>query len=226
MGVQVTRDNGRNYADNIIDSLLGFNTAQTWTTSSGTGSASLDTNLFFFGDSSLKMVNTAPTTDLVVTNSVQSTIIPFDDDYQFSFYMRKDEADEFMTLEVKVFESAVLFDTQTFVLGSETTEDDVNDVWARFVSDTTYNFSKGDEITFTFNLKGKAGTSLPNTTVWIDGLMLNNASRLNAFPPYYSKPDRFKDLPDLPTSDGVYGLNVSGGTYTWNELTDDFEPSI
>lgn len=225
MGVQVTRDNGRNYADNIIDPLLGFNTAQTWT-ATGSGSASLDTNLFFFGDSSLKMVNTAPTTDLVVTNSVQSTIIPFDDDYQFSFYMRKDEPNEFMTLEVKIFEGISVFNTQTFVLGSETAEDDVNDVWARFVSDTTYNFSKGNEITFTFNLKGKARTALPNTTVWIDGLMLNNASRLNAFPPYYSKPDRFKDLPDLPTSDGVYGLNVSGGTYTWNELTDDFEPSI
>ena len=42
--------------ENIIDPLLGFNDTQTWSTSSGTGSAGLDTNLAYQGDSCLSML--------------------------------------------------------------------------------------------------------------------------------------------------------------------------
>ena len=188
MGIIVNRQAGQNYSDNIIDPLLAFNDNQTWSVSSGTGSASLDTNVVFEGLSSLKILNTAPTTDLVITNSTQKMLIPYDSDYGFSFYMRKDEVDEFMTLELNVYQTAVLFDTQTFVLGSETTADDINDKWVRFVIDTDYSLTKGDDITFTLTLKGKVGTALPNTTVWLDGFMFYDKQRLNSMPPYYVRP--------------------------------------
>ena len=217
MGVYADRV-GKNYQDNIIDTLLSFNEAQTWTVSSGTGSASIDTNILYEGSGSLKLLNTAPTTDLTVTNSVQSTTIPFDSDYLLSLYVRKDEADEFMTLEVQTFQNAVLFNTQTLVLGSETTADDRDGYFVRFMSDVPYNFTKGDDITFTFTLKGKAGTALLNTSVWIGGMMLEPITTDNKMPSEYSKPDRFKNLPNLPTSDGNYQLTVSSGDYTWTEI--------
>lgn len=201
MGVYGDRTS-KNYADNIIDPLLSFNTSQTWSVSAGTGSASLDTDILFEGNSSLKLINTAPTTDLTVTNSVQSTSIAFSGDYRHSFYIRKDEADEFMTVEVACFQNAVLFNTQTYVLGSETTEDDRNGYFVRFVSDVDYNFTKGDNITFTFTLKGKAGTALLNTTVWLDGMHLEPVVTNELMPSLFKKP---LDGIDVELLKGVHG---------------------
>ena len=208
MGVEVTRAYGKEHRDNLVDDLLSFNVAQTWSNTSGTGTASLDNNILFEGVSSLKIINTAPTTDLVVSNTTQSTIIPFDGNYGVSFKMRKDEVDEFMTLELITFQNASPLTAQTFVLGSETTADDllVNDLWIPYTINTQYPFTKGDDITFTFTLKGKAGTILPTTTVWIDGMQLESLETQNAMPSTYTKP--------TPS-----GLVESFGVYDYGDLT-------
>ena len=176
--------------ENIVDSLLGFNEAQTWSVSGGTGSASIDTNLAYEGNSCLSLLNTAPTTDLTVTNAVQSTSILFTGDYQVSLRLRKDVVDQFLTLEMKTFVGATDFNTQTFVLGSETTADDLslNDAWITFTANIPFNLSKGNIVTFTFNLKGKAGTALANTTLKIDGFKLEQIDAQNMFPSEYSRP--------------------------------------
>ena len=187
MGLDINRA-GINYRDNLIDPLLSFNTSQTWTVSSGTGSAGLDNNTLYEGDSSLKIINTDPTNDLVVTNSVQSSVIPYDGDFRLSFYMRKDEPLEFMTLEVVTFQNASPFNTQTFVLDTDAGGNDIDGIFQRFAADVDYNFTKGDDITFTFNLKGKAGTLLLNTTVWVDAMQLEAVTTNNKFPSQFKLP--------------------------------------
>ena len=209
---------GANYSDNIIDPLLAFDVNQTWAIPSGSGTASLDTNNPYVGVSSLKLTNTDPVNDLTATNSSQSTIIPYDGEYMPSLYLRKDEALEFMTLEFQVFQNASGLAVQTFVLGSEDSDTDVDGIYKRFNTNVIYSFTKGDEITFTFTLKGKAGTLLTSTSIWIDGMMLESMNTSNMFPSEYSKPDRFKNLPNLPTADGNYQLTVSSGDYTWTEI--------
>lgn len=185
MGAKIDRLNGQNYSDNLIDNLLSFNESATYSVSSGTGSAIIDTSVAFKGNSSLKIQNTDPTNDLVITQSTQNSIITQTGVYGVSLFILKTEVDEFMTLELRVFQNAVLFDTQTFVLGSETTEDDINNTWVRFDCFEDYNFVVNDKVTFTWNLKGKAGTSLLNTTIWVDGMMIYRKSRLNNIPPSY-----------------------------------------
>jgi len=94
------------------------------------------------------------------------------------------------------------------------------------MSDQSYNFIKGDVITFTFTVDGIVGSPLGTLDLYIDGMMLYPMVRNNYVTPIYSKPDKFHNLPYLPTDDGIYALNVSSGIYTWNEITDDFAPSV
>jgi hypothetical protein len=223
--------------ENIIDPLLGFNDTQTWSTSSGTGSAGLDTNLAYQGNSCLSMLNTAPTTDFVITNATQSTLISFDGDYIASIRLRKDIVDEFLELEMKTFVGVTEFNTQTFTLGSEDTDEDLllNDRWISFSANIPFTFSKGSVVTFTFNLKGKAGTLLANTTIKIDGFKLEPIDAQNMFPSAYEKPDSDSDnefqqpvnfvevnsVSDFPTAVGGVISLLDGYTYKINANTLD-----
>jgi hypothetical protein len=182
------RDYGKDYADNIIDDLLQFNKVQSWSISSGTGTAALDSTVIFEGLKSLRIQNTLPVADITATNTAQSTNIVIGGDYNLSLYLLKDEVDEFIEVEVGIFKNAAPLTTETFTIGSETTEDDVNDKWVRFMSPLPYALIKGDEITFTFSIKGKAHTVLPTTTVFIDGIMLNINNGLSKVVPCYTKP--------------------------------------
>ena len=208
---------GKDYADNLIDDLLQFNIPQTWTVSSGTGSASLNTTILFEGKSCLELFNTAPTTDLTVTNSVQSTIIPYGGDFIFSCYLKKKDILNFIDVGIQLFQGAAPLAENVFRLGSEDAEEDFNLDWIRFQS-PVYDFNASDEITIVLTVKGKVGTALSTTTVWADGFMLSDAKRLSLVVPNYNKPDRFKDLPNLPEADGNYQLTVASGVYTWTEI--------
>jgi hypothetical protein len=185
--ILLDRDYGKNYADNIVDYLLSFNEASTWTAASGTGTAVRDVDVVFAGAGSLRINNTAPTTDLVVTNSVQSTAIVASGTYQISAYFRKNEPDEIISGAMLIYKNAVLLATETFSLGSETTADDVNGVWQRFQTNNNYSLIKGDVLTFQFRLDGKVGTLLTDTTLWVDGVMVNAAERENFIVPAYTE---------------------------------------
>jgi hypothetical protein len=190
MGNIISRAYGKEYRENLVDSLLSFNATQTWTVSAGLGSGDLDDNEAYAGDSCLKLLNTRPTTDTTITNSVQSTIIPFTGDYWLTLRLNKDQVDEIFTLEVKTFVGATDFNTQSFALGSETTADDllVNDKWIPFMANIPFNLTKNDDVSFTFTLKGKAGTGLANTTIRIDGVKLEQHNTENIMPSSYEKP--------------------------------------
>ena len=191
MALRQDRTNGQNYADNIIDAYLDFETVQTWTVSSGTGTAATDSILSFAGDRSLKIENTDPTVDIEVTNSVQLTTIEVGADYQFSFYLRKDDAAIAYNGHVEIFKNASSYNTQTFTLGSDATDlddPDFNSEWVRFMSDTPLTFAKSDEVTIKIQLDGIAGYVGASTTLNIDGIMLNQNERGNAMPPLYNRP--------------------------------------
>ena len=190
MGNIVSRAYGKEYRENIVDSLLAFNSAQTWTTTAGLGSGALDNNESYSGNSCLKLLNTRPVTDTTITNSVQSTVIPFTGNYWLTLRIKKDEIDEILTVEMKTFVGATEFNTQTFALGSETAADDllVNNKWMPFMANIPFNFTKSDNVTFTFTLKGKTGTILTNTTVRIDGFKLEQYNTENVMPSSYEKP--------------------------------------
>lgn len=199
--IQLARTYGKDYSDNSIDPLLQFNESQTWTTSSGTGSGTIDTSQRFEGKSSLKIENTAPTNDLVITNSAQNTLITYDGNYDLSLMLLKNELDEEFTLDVQIFKNAVLLDTQTCVVGSETA-DVTNNKWVRFQSDQSYTLVDTDVLSFTFTLKGKVGTALPLTRLWVDGVMLSDTKRLSAVVPPYTK-----------AADYSYGLFTGWAVY-------------
>ena len=217
MAIKVDRINGQNYAENIVDSLLLFDNGS-WTTVSGTGTAVLDTNNKFVGVSSLDIENNVPSSDYVVSNSSQNTVIDSPGDFQLSWYIKKDIPLEVREGAVLIYKNAVLLDTQEFSIGSTDADYDDNDIWIRFQSDATYTLSKTDVITFQFRLDATTTSEL-TTFIYIDGVMLNQAKRNNAIVPFYTKPNsvlnRLDELPDLPTVDGSYQLTVSSGTYTW-----------
>ena len=133
MGFIQNRQNGQNFAKNVVDPLLLFNEG-TWTIASGTGSASIDTNEYFSGDGCLKVQNNTPASDIVATNSVQSSLAPIDGDYQISFYVKKDIALEVREGAILIYQNAVLLDTQTFSIGSVDADDDIDNTWVRFLA--------------------------------------------------------------------------------------------
>lgn len=228
MATQLLRGNGNNYADNVIDPQLYFGESQTWTISSGTGSATLTNTLAFSGENSLKLENTDPTNDLEITNSSQSTIIGIGGTYQLSYYVRKDDALEAYSGHVEIFKNAVSYVTDSFTLGGDDSDEfankDYNDEWVRFVCDVDLSFIKSDDVTFKIQLDGIAGYIDPSTTLWIDGIMLNLNERLNPMPPLYQKPILIKsesfgiyDYNDSTTS----GTPISVSPSTWTPLTND-----
>lgn len=172
-----------NYAENVIDQLLTFEPVSVWTVSSGTGSSYRSNNCAFYGQYSLRINNDAPTTDLVVTNSEQSTFpIQKLTDYDFSFYVRKENASDAYSGNVKIFKDAILLDTQTWSL--EASQDGE---WYRFVTDRSYSLAGGDKITFTFQFDGDAsfvGTKI----IYIDGLCLSPKERVDMPPAIYTPP--------------------------------------
>lgn len=215
-----TNRKGINYAENLLDSYLTFETTQTWTVSSGTGTGANSNDVSFYGTKSLKIQNTAPTTDITITNSTQNTVIANKTaEAQLSFYLYKSSASDEFTGNVKIFKNAVLLDTQTWTL--EASQDAQ---WYRFVSDQKYSLVTTDVITFTFTFDGDAGF-VGTKTVYIDGLMLNPTKRGDFWPPIYQ----------VPTSNittqifGVYDYNddttsttpISLSSNTWTLVTND-----
>ena len=220
MGFEIKRKNGDNYADNIVNPALSFNTG-TWTVASGTGTAMLDADNVFQGEKSLKIENTTPVSSITVTNSSQDTTIDIAGSYQLSWHIKKNIAQEVREGAVLVYKNTVLLDTQSFTLGSTTEDEDDNDTWLRFQGDQTYTFIKGDIITFQIRLSGATTTEL-TTALYVDGLMLNQAGRKNSIVPDYVIPkdmiNRLENIPAPPTADGNYQLTVASGVYTWTTI--------
>lgn len=225
MAVRIDRF-GNNYADNVLSYKMLFENTSTWNVSSGTGSATEQKDTAFVGSYSLKIQNTDVVNDIVVTNATHMTEILKSGKYGFSFYLYKTESQVPISGNIKIFKNAVLLDTQTFTLGTNDADTDENEKWVRFMSDESYDFTFTDDITFTFTVDGIVGSPLGTLDLYIDGMMLYPMERNNYVTPIYSKPDKFPNLPYLPTDDGIYALNVSSGIYTWNEITDDFAPSV
>lgn len=180
--IQIDRT-GNNYAENVIDQLLTFEDVQTWTVASGTGSSARSNNYAFEGQWSLRINNDAPTTDIVVTNSVQSTFpIQKLTDYDFSFYVRKEAPSDAYSGNVKIYKNAILLDTQTWSL-----EDTQDGQWYRFVTDQTYSLAFTDEMTFTFQFDGDAGF-VGTKIIYIDGICLAPKERVDVAPAVYTPP--------------------------------------
>lgn len=178
---KLDRANGQFYADNVIDYLLYFENSQTWTASSGTGTATLDNTLAFTGSNSLRIENTDPTNDLDVTNSAQSTVIGVGGDYQFSYFVRKDDTGVTYTGHVEIFKGGSTYYTQAFSI-------DEDETWIRIVNDAPLSFLKSDEVTIKIQLDGVSGYANPSTVLNIDGIMLNLNERQNGMPPQYVMP--------------------------------------
>lgn len=226
--VQLKRQNGQNYADNIIDELLTFEPPQTWSVPGGTGTAATDSNLAYQGTKSLKIENTDPKNDITVTNSVQSTVIPIGGTFQFSMYLYKDDANIPYSGSMNIFKNAVLYSTQDFVLGGDGSDElenaDYNQEWVRFVSDVDLVFAKNDIFTVTITLDGIPTYLGASTTMYVDGMMLNLNDRLNAMPPLYQRPVTLKS-----EAFGIYDYNdsttsvtpIAVSPSTWTPLTND-----
>ncbi len=149
--ILVDRINGQNYADNIIDSVLLFDSG-TWTVASGTGTVTLIASDSFVGDRSLFIENNTPASSITVTNSTQSTVIPVSDDYQLSCYIKKEVGSEYREGAILIYKNAALLDTQSFTIGSEDSDLDIDETWVRFQADNSYRLAKDDVITFQFRL--------------------------------------------------------------------------
>jgi len=218
----VNRINGQNYADNIANPALTFETG-TWTVASGSGTVVLNADNYIEGESSLRIQNNTPASDIIVTNSDQDTAIPTAGDYQISWFLKKDIAEEVRVVDVLIYQNAVRLDTQTCTLGSTDADEDINDTWVRFQADQNYNLGKGDDITFQFTLKS-AITAEITTFVYVDGLMVNKAGRGNTIVPSYVKP-----IGEKAQSFGIYDYNdnatsttpIAVSASTWTALTND-----
>lgn len=229
MAIKIDRQNGQNYAENIANSALSFNSG-TWTVASGTGTSTISPSTYFEGVSSLRLQNNVPASDLTVTNSNHTTVIGIDGNYQISLHLRKDVALEQRQLDVLVYQNAVLLDTQSCLVGSADADLDDNDEWVRYQLGSGYALNKLDEITFQFVLKGTA-TAEPTTIMFIDALMINPAERGNLIVPYYAPPIEtvtvepvnyveVNSLSDLPSpSSGIINL-LDGYTYMFNTHVD------
>jgi len=168
--IQINR-NGKNYSENVIDPILYFNHNETFSVTSGTGTASLDSNISYFGDSCLRIEKTSGVTNLVVTNTDQSTTIDNPGKYGFSCYIRKTSSGH-ATGNINIFKNTALISTQAYSVSTE-------DVWLRYLSDFEMDLVKGDVITFTFELAD-------TTAVLFDGMMIYNKERNQEAPPVFN----------------------------------------
>jgi len=211
MAIKIDRQNGQNYAENIANSALSFNSG-TWTVASGTGTSTISASTYFEGISSLRLQNNVPASDLTVTNSNHTTVIDLDGNYQISLHLRKNVALEQRQLDVLVYQNAVLLDTQSCLVGSTDAELDDNDEWVRYQLGSGYALNKLDEITFQFVLKGTT-TAEPTTIMFIDALMINPAERGNTIVPFYTKPEQSKQVFGSYNyqDDGTSSVTVASG---------------
>jgi len=212
MAFAIDRLNGQNFADNIVNSALYFDSG-TWTVVQGTGNVTLDANSALSGNKSLKITSTTPSTDVLVSNAVQDTNIVLSGDYQLTWFAKKNIVQEVRSGAVLIFQNGSPLNTQSFEIGSTVAEDDDNDTWVRFQTDTNYTFTKGDVITFQFGLSA-ATTSELSTFINIDGVMLNQADRKNGIAPAYNKSRNTLEL------FGVYDYNDSSTILSPIILTD------
>ena len=212
-----TNQTGKSQSDNIIDELLTFNETSTWTTV-GTGSANVSVSNYFNGSGSLYIENNDPAQDLTVANSTQATTIDIDGSYWLSLVFYKNLPNIILDGDVLIFKNNVLFNTQSFRFGSNTTDDDTNEVWARFVSDQPFTFTKQDVITFSFKIYGIPDYTLPTSGMFVDGIKLERNDANNSFPTAYSAPERLKALPAPPSADGDYKISIVGGVVTWTTV--------
>jgi len=212
-----TNQTGKSQSDNIIDELLTFNETSTWTGTGG-GSAIVTTANYFNGSGSLYIENSVPGQDATVTNSTQATTIGIDGSYWLSLVFYKNLPDVELQGEVQIFKNGVSYNTQSFIFGSKTTDDDTNEVWARFVADQPFTFVKQDVITFSFKLKGITAYTSPTSGMFVDGIKLERNDANNPFPTAYSAPERLKALPAPPSADGDYKISVVGGVVTWTTV--------
>jgi hypothetical protein len=212
MAFQINRRNGQNYAENLVDPILFFDSG-TWTIVSGTGTSALNDTNYFVGSNSLKLENFTTTTPLVSSNSTQSTEIGKTTDYQLSWYLKKTNALQEVTGNVLIYKNAALLDTQTFSIGSTVADEDVNDVWQRFQADANFSFTDKDVITFQFTLNQLAAE---NAVLFIDGFMLNEANRSNIIVPFYTKPLNT----DLKQAFGGYNYQDDGTSSVTTAVVD------
>lgn len=209
----IKRPRGNNFAKNVIDGYLFFDTAQTWTASTGTGSGTLDNTIVYVGNNSLKAENTDPTNDLILTNSTQSTIIDVGGDFDLSLYAQKNDANVAYSGAIEVFKNATPYVTYNFTIGGDGSDDylnkDYNQEWISLVSDTPLTFVKSDVMTIRIKVDGISGYVDPSSVIWFDGLMLNARERGNEMPPQYNIPD----------SDIVYNVQSASGQPTVQDDT-------
>lgn len=208
------------YTDNIIDPLLSFDNTSTWTVSSGTGSAVVSNDYSFYGANSLKLQNTVPTTDLIVTNSVQNTVPTSKlGDYGFMLSLFKGSETENLNVEVNIYKNAVFLDKQNAIIEDK-------DKWISFVSDEYYSLADSDEIKFTFSIlfdPAFTGTK----TVYIDGIKMYKKADEAFAPPTYSPPIKNQILIDLKGEKGFgyYVDSLTTPTITvgtsWTQITID-----
>lgn len=212
---QVDRINGQNYSDNIIDPLLADDVQGGWTVTSGSGSVVMNTTYAFQGNKSLRIQNNTPTADILVSNSIQSSVINISGPYGLSLYILKTQLGETFTGMINIYQNAVLYSAQTFSLGEDAFGTDLEEVWVRFDTDIDLEFANADDITITIQLDGIPASPLVTSTIYVDGIMLYAKERLNPMPPYYGKPD-FN--PTLRTSDVVLE-NLVVGSFGLSKLS-------
>ena len=183
-----TQRRGLQYADNICNETLTFNSDSTWTVSAGTGTAGIETTNYFEGKGSLLINNNDVVNDITVSNSTHDTIIGQNGVYGVSMYLSKKEALQAITGNVKIFKNAALLQTETFTIGSDDADEDINSEWVSFVFENSYTFAKGDIISFTFTIDGIPGSGLVTLGLSIDGFMIYNKQRIQTTPPIYTPP--------------------------------------
>ena len=221
MAILIDRINGQNYAGNVADPILYFETG-TWTTVSGTGTSLLNITNPYTGVSSLKLENSVPASSYTASNSAQSTEAEYDGVLRISWFAKKTVATEVVNASVLIYKNAVLLQTESFSVGSIDADLDENDIWQRFQAGSDISVSKSDDLTFQFRIDTST-TAQASTSIYFDGFMVNEGQRGNTIVPPYIRPvdtsfDYLKEIPQLPTTDGNYQLTVSTGAYSWTEI--------
>lgn len=178
---------GIHFSQNLIDSQLSFNDEQSWTISSGTGTATIDNVYSFNGFNSLKLENTSTNNALVASNTTQSTLIANNGTYGFSCYLLKTQALEIITGKINIFKNAALLQAETFSIGSSDAEEDKNECWLRYVGEIDYPLLANDVITFTVEIDGSA-TLQPSILLYVDGMMFYRKDRNQQITPFYTEP--------------------------------------
>lgn len=233
---------GTQYSDNVIDPLLNFNTPQTWSVTSGTGSATISGDYAFEGNKSLWVQNANGDNDIVISNSVQNTVIPVSGSYGLNLYLLKTE-NKNISGKVKIFKNNVLFATESFANFS------LLNKWVLFTSSKSFVFAKDDIITFTFQIDGEVNSSIKN--LFIDGIKLYRQQTQQLTPPFYTKPisndvstvggwiysqddnsGGNQVITTTPTKFTINGLGAStdiedspDGSTIWNTTTNKLTPS-